>query len=48
MANYRRKRTRKQVKCSLCTPNREGNTKNGTSGKVKRQAARQAATPADY
>jgi hypothetical protein len=49
MANHRRKRRRKQVRCSLCTPNRNGNAGSrgdlsaGTAGKVAYQAMKQNA-----
>lgn len=41
MANYKRKRSRKNPRCAICTPNRMGNAKNnGTKGKVNRDIAK--------
>lgn len=35
MANHKRKKSRRHVKCCLCTPNRLGNSKKGQSAKVQ-------------
>lgn len=34
MANHKRKKSRRHVKCCLCTPNRLGNSKKGQRAKT--------------
>lgn len=35
MANHKRKKSRRHVKCCLCTPNRLGNSKKAKTAKVQ-------------
>ena len=46
MANYKRRKPRRQVKCALCTPHRLGNSKKGmesTKAREEFQAAKRGA-----